>query len=95
MFGKSTQPRQNNPSFDSEYVMKSNVSDKVGIYFLSSLTTEIPFAPVIDGELFNDFPSKVLANDLSDELAFFKSLDMIIGNCNMEGSLYLGMTPQE
>lgn len=72
-----------------------NVLDKVGIYFLSSLTTEIPFAPVIDGELFNDFPSKVLANDLSDELAFFKSLDMIIGNCNMEGSLYLGMTPQE
>lgn len=69
--------------------------DSLGGYFLSSLTVEIPFAPVVDGELFNDFPSKLLGNKLSDELAFYKSLDMIIGNCNMEGSLYLGMTASE
>lgn len=52
---------------------------------------EILFVLVIDGELFNDFLFKVLVNDLLDELVFFKFLDMIIGNCNMEGFLYLGM----
>lgn len=68
-----------------------NVLDKVGIYFLLLLMIEILFVLVIDGELFNDFLFKVLVNDLLDELVFFKFLDMIIGNCNMEGFLYLGM----
>ncbi|XP_062615416.1 cocaine esterase-like [Saccostrea cucullata] len=84
------------------YCLRSKSVDEIfkvlnifGTYFISSLTIEIPFAPVIDGDLFNEFPSKLLSNPSSDELAFFKSLDMIIGNCNMEGSLYLAMTPEE
>ncbi|CAC5416317.1 Cholinesterase,Putative inactive carboxylesterase 4,Venom carboxylesterase-6,Juvenile hormone esterase [Mytilus coruscus] len=61
----------------------------------TSIRVAIPLAPVIDGELFNDLPSKVLSNKNSPEFAMFRSLDMIVGNCNMEGSLYLLTTVKE
>ncbi|CAG2245581.1 Esterase CM06B1,Juvenile hormone esterase,Venom carboxylesterase-6,Esterase FE4,Cholinesterase,Esterase E4,Phenmedipham hydrolase,Putative inactive carboxylesterase 4 [Mytilus edulis] len=61
----------------------------------ASIRVAIPLAPVIDGQLFNDLPSKVLSDKNSPEYAMFRSLDMIVGNCNMEGSLYLLTTVKE
>ncbi|CAG2211143.1 NLGN [Mytilus edulis] len=61
----------------------------------TSIRVAIPLAPVIDGQLFNDLPSKVLSDKNSPEYAMFRSLDMIVGNCNMEGSLYLLTTVKE
>lgn len=61
----------------------------------STIRIDIPLAPVIDGELFNEYPSKLLANNQSREFVFFQSLDMIVGNVNMEGSLFLLTSPRE
>ncbi|KAK3098331.1 hypothetical protein FSP39_018502 [Pinctada imbricata] len=54
----------------------------------------IPLAPVIDGELFLESPSKLLSNPDSEAYKFFKSLDIIVGNCNSEGSLLLLNIPR-
>ncbi|XP_061177985.1 cocaine esterase-like [Saccostrea echinata] len=47
------------------------------------------FTPVVDGELFKMSSNKIFQNPLSEEYMFFKSLDVMVGNCDMEGSLYL------
>jgi len=49
----------------------------------------ITFAPRVDGELFTDLPKTLLNNKSSEAYAFFRSLDMIVGNVDSEGSLLL------
>ncbi|XP_052071450.1 acetylcholinesterase-like [Mytilus californianus] len=53
----------------------------------SSSFIQIPFAPVIDGELLPVQPKQLLLN--SSASGFFKSLDVIIGTNTGEGSLML------
>ncbi|CAC5415612.1 CES3_5 [Mytilus coruscus] len=53
----------------------------------SSSFIQIPFAPVIDGELLPVQPKQLLLN--SSASRFFKSLDVIIGTNTGEGSLML------
>ncbi|OWF39885.1 Cholinesterase [Mizuhopecten yessoensis] len=55
---------------------------KYGNYILNS-----PTAPVVDGELIKQHPSAMIANSSSIESSFFRSLDVIIGNTDSEGSL--------
>ena len=43
--------------------------------------------PVVDNELLPEWPSKLLRNKSSDATKFFKSLDVIFGNTDAEGSL--------
>ena len=52
------------------------------------------FSPVVDGIFIKNPPVHVMKNQGSDEISFFKSLDVIIGNCESEGSLLLdSLTP--
>ena len=43
--------------------------------------------PVVDNDLFPEWPSKLLRNKSSEATKFFKSLDVIFGNTDAEGSL--------
>ncbi|KAK3083746.1 hypothetical protein FSP39_002528 [Pinctada imbricata] len=52
-------------------------------------------APVVDNELFSDLPENLIRNEKSDASIFFKSLDIIIGNVNAEGTLLFGALPQQ
>ena len=45
------------------------------------------FAPVVDGILIKENPRKVIANHNSSTYGFFKSLDVMIGTCESEGSV--------
>ncbi|XP_060064173.1 pyrethroid hydrolase Ces2e-like [Ylistrum balloti] len=47
----------------------------------------LPNAPVVDGELIIHHPSAIIANTSSNESSFFRSLDVIIGTTDSEGSL--------
>ena len=49
------------------------------------------FAPVIDGILLKEDPKEVIANHNSSAYDFFKSLDVMIGVCESEGSILLGL----
>ena len=50
----------------------------------------IGLAPVVDNELFPTSPENLLRNQSSEAFQFFKSLDLIAGNVNAEGSLLVG-----
>ncbi|XP_060066124.1 carboxylesterase 4A-like [Ylistrum balloti] len=64
-------------------------------YMFSSLNDifAMPLAPVIDGELISVDPLSLLRNESSEELAFYKSLDVISGCNSAEGSLLLMVIP--
>lgn len=62
---------------------------ELGLVALSYL----PFTPVVDGELFRKEPSLLLQDKSSSEFNFFQSLDMMIGNCDNEGSIVLSYYP--
>lgn len=47
------------------------------------------FTPVVDNDLFKLSPNKIFQNSSSEEYVYFKSIDLMVGNCDMEGSLYL------
>ncbi|XP_062575334.1 acetylcholinesterase-like [Saccostrea cucullata] len=47
----------------------------------------IPLAPVVDNDLFQQSPEDILKHENSSAFAFFKSLDVIVTNCDMEGSV--------
>ncbi|KAK3107153.1 hypothetical protein FSP39_008256 [Pinctada imbricata] len=49
----------------------------------------LPLGPVVDHELFQDFPENLLQNNSSDVYKFFTTLQVIIGNVNSEGSLII------
>ncbi|XP_062621286.1 acetylcholinesterase-like [Saccostrea cucullata] len=70
--------------------IKHAVSDfaKGSLSSIHRLITNV-FTPVVDGELFKMSPNKMFKSPLSEEYMFFKSLDVMVGNCDMEGSLYL------
>ncbi|XP_062598066.1 uncharacterized protein LOC134259504 [Saccostrea cucullata] len=51
------------------------------------------FAPTIDGELFRREPALLLQDKSSSEFTFFQSLDVMIGNCENEGSVIVGAFP--
>jgi hypothetical protein len=50
------------------------------------MVTINPFAPVVDGKFLNDTPQNIL-NGKGMALMFYRSLDMMIGNCDAEGSI--------
>lgn len=54
---------------------------------------DLPFAPVVDGELIRKNPSTLLADKTSSEFNFFQSLDMMIGACDNDGSLAITVDP--
>ncbi|XP_061183019.1 acetylcholinesterase-like [Saccostrea echinata] len=47
----------------------------------------IPLAPVVDNDLFQQSPEEILKDQNSSAFAFFKSLDVIVTNCDTEGSV--------
>lgn len=49
------------------------------------------FGPVIDGDLLTRTPVELMSNKTTEAYKFFESLDLMVGNCRMEGSLYLSM----
>lgn len=59
-------------------------------YLDLSYTERISFAPVVDGKFLNDTPSNIINNRDSPAFELYKSLDIIIGNDDAEGSLMLG-----
>ncbi|CAG2245119.1 CES2 [Mytilus edulis] len=69
-----------------KYVDANAILAEQGKRFSSSLI-QIPFAPIIDGELLPVQPKQLLLN--SSASRFFKSLDVIIGINSGEGSLML------
>ena len=50
----------------------------------------IGLAPVVDNELLHDLPEHLMKNTSSEAAKFFRSLDIIVGNVNSEGSLVIG-----
>jgi carboxylesterase type B len=54
-----------------------------------NILTNMPFTPVVDGELFRTSPTLLLKDKTSPEFNFFQSLDMMIGTCDNDGSLAL------
>jgi hypothetical protein len=73
---------------------KSAVEVQQAFHYLDHLPEHDPhifltFAPRVDGELFTDLPKTLLNNKSSKAYAFFRSLDMIVGNVDSEGSLLL------
>ena len=54
------------------------------------LHSVINFAPVVDRKFLNDTPQHILNNPNSPAFKFYKSLDVVIGNSESEGSLILG-----
>ncbi|XP_052684712.1 carboxylesterase 1C-like isoform X1 [Crassostrea angulata] len=53
---------------------------------------DLPFAPVIDGELFHKNPAILLKDRTSSEFTFFQSLDLMVGTCDNDGSEALGLS---
>ena len=53
---------------------------------LPNVHTINPFAPVVDGKFLIDTPQNIL-NGKGMELMFYRSLDIMIGNCDAEGSI--------
>jgi carboxylesterase type B len=47
------------------------------------------FTPVVDMDLFKLSPNQIFQTFSLEEYTYFKSLDLMVGNCDMEGSLYL------
>lgn len=47
------------------------------------------FGPVVDGGLLTRTPAELMSNTSSDAFQFFVSLDLMVGNCRMEGSILL------
>ncbi|XP_048759521.2 uncharacterized protein LOC125669117 [Ostrea edulis] len=48
--------------------------------------SEIVLTPVLDGDLFKRTPIELIQDKSSEEFHFFESIDMIVGNCDMEGA---------
>ncbi|XP_069122873.1 fatty acyl-CoA hydrolase precursor, medium chain-like [Argopecten irradians] len=46
-------------------------------------------APVVDGDFLTDTPSNLLSNTSSQAYKFFRSINMVVGNVESEGSLIL------
>lgn len=53
------------------------------------ITIEFVYAPVVDGQFLNETPSKIFRDRDSLAYEFYKSLDVVIGNIEGEGSLIL------
>jgi carboxylesterase type B len=47
----------------------------------------IPFTPVVDNDLFTQDPEEILKEKNSSAFHFFKSLDIIVTNCDTDGSV--------
>jgi carboxylesterase type B len=52
---------------------------------------QIPFGPIVDGELIHRDPALLLHDKTSTEYNFYQSLDMMTGTCTGEGSLVVGL----
>ncbi|XP_061181632.1 fatty acyl-CoA hydrolase precursor, medium chain-like [Saccostrea echinata] len=71
--------------------MSKIVSATTAIFKTAS--TQLPIGPVIDGELFKR-PIKEIFNDASsEEIQFFRSLDIIVGTSTSDGSVLIRMDP--
>ena len=51
----------------------------------------LSFYPVLDGELFKRTPAEIFADENSKELKFLRSLDIMVGTADSDGSLLLRM----
>jgi carboxylesterase type B len=49
------------------------------------------YGPVVDGEIIPRMPAQLLLDKTSAAFKFFKSLDIMIGNCVTEGSIFLAV----
>ncbi|XP_060064178.1 acetylcholinesterase-like [Ylistrum balloti] len=88
---------ENDINFDSEMLLKCirgksaqeiiQTQNSLDIINYANATLTIPNAPVVDGELIIHHPSAIIANTSSTESSFFRSLDVIIGTTDSEGSL--------
>ncbi|XP_076074380.1 fatty acyl-CoA hydrolase precursor, medium chain-like [Mytilus galloprovincialis] len=90
---KCTSPQQ---SVEIKCLKNKSAADVQTAYnYLYSLPITDPhdflvFAPRVDRDLLMDHPKILLKNRSSEAYMFFRSLDMIVGNVNSEGSLLLG-----
>ncbi|XP_061182497.1 carboxylesterase 1C-like [Saccostrea echinata] len=67
----------------------SEFTSELGLLALKFVT----FAPVVDGELLRREPALLLKDKTSSEFNFFQSLDVMIGNCETEGSIIVSLLP--
>lgn len=57
-----------------------------------TVSTRLPIGPVIDGELFKRSIKNILTDNDSEELKFFRSLDVMIGTTDSDGSLVIRLS---
>ncbi|XP_062598078.1 bile salt-activated lipase-like [Saccostrea cucullata] len=63
-----------------------NKTDEFSANLGIDVFSEIVFTPVIDGDLLQRTPMELIEDKSSKEFQFFKSIDLIVGNCDMEGA---------
>lgn len=83
-----------NTTFIVECLRNQNTSTLENIFlqryrlsYLHSVNLVLGMAPVVDGDLLTDQPYKLLADKTSQAYKFYRSLDVIIGTTNGEGSI--------
>lgn len=79
---------------------KSAIDLQKALQYLYSLPLPAPhfylvFAPRIDRDLIKNDPNEILKDKSSAAYEFFRSLDMVVGNVDSEGSLLLGSNLQK
>lgn len=64
------------------------VNSKLGL----NTIMQIPFGPIVDGELIRRDPVLILSDETSSEFNFYQSLDILTGTCTGEGSLVVDLS---
>lgn len=77
--------RQWCPFFENSIAMRIICMRYLNSTFVTS--QYIPFAPVVDDDLFTQDPEDILKDTNSSASLFFKSLDIIVTNCDTDGSV--------
>ncbi|XP_061181628.1 fatty acyl-CoA hydrolase precursor, medium chain-like [Saccostrea echinata] len=70
----------------------SSIINVTADFFSNTLSSRLSIGPVIDGELFKRSIEKIFANNNSEELEFLRSLDVMIGTTDSDGSLIIRMS---
>ncbi|XP_061181840.1 carboxylesterase 1C-like [Saccostrea echinata] len=63
-----------------------NKTDEYSANLGIDILSEIVFTPVLDGDLLQRTPMELIKDKSSKEYQFFESIDLIVGNCDMEGA---------
>ncbi|CAC5415610.1 Putative inactive carboxylesterase 4 [Mytilus coruscus] len=83
------------PQMSLDCLRKIPAEVLIGAYFhakaaqVDLLPFQIPFTPVIDGELLTNDPMELLENTVSEASIFYRSLDVVKGTVSGEGSKLL------